>query len=69
LAWADILATGPMTSEELATKVEVNPGAMRRLMRALVAHGIFEELEVGVFVSMPQANCFGGMFLARSAQE
>ena len=36
LGLADILATGPMTSEELATKVEVNPGAMRRLMRALV---------------------------------
>ena len=26
LGLADILATGPMTSEELATKVEVNPG-------------------------------------------
>jgi hypothetical protein len=47
LGLADILAGGPMTNDELATKVEVDPGAMRRLMRALVAHGIFEELEVG----------------------
>lgn len=46
---ADHLAAGPMTSEELAARAGVNPPAMRRLMRALVAHGVFEEPSVDRF--------------------
>ena len=40
---ADILVAGPMTSGEIAARAEVDPPTMRRLMRALVAHGVFEE--------------------------
>ena len=49
LKLADFLAAGPMTSEELAAEAGVNPPTMRRLMRALVAHGVFEELSVDCF--------------------
>jgi SAM-dependent methyltransferase len=40
---ADVLASGPKTSAELAAAVGANAATLRRLMRALVAHGVFEE--------------------------
>ena len=40
---ADFLAPGPVTSAELATAVGADAATLRRLMRALVAHGVFEE--------------------------
>ena len=40
---ADFLASGPMTSAELAAAVGADAATLRRLMRALVAHGVFEE--------------------------
>jgi O-methyltransferase domain/Dimerisation domain len=43
LGVADILANGPMTSSEIAAKSGADPAALRRLLRALVAHGVFEE--------------------------
>jgi len=43
LGVADILAAGPMTSREIASAAGVDAPTMRRLMRALVAHGVFEE--------------------------
>ena len=43
---ADFLASGPLTTAELATAVGADAAALRRLMRALVAHGVFEE-EIG----------------------
>ena len=46
---ADILVAGPMTSGEIAARAEVDPPTMRRLMRALVAHGVFEEPEFDLF--------------------
>ena len=46
---ADFLAAGPMTNRELAAEAGVDPPTMRRLMRALVAHGVFEELSVDCF--------------------
>ena len=49
LGIADILAAGPMTSEEIAAKVVANGPTVRRLMRALVAHGVFDEPESGCF--------------------
>src|SRR5260370_10470141 len=42
---ADILAAGPMTSQEIAAKAGADGPTVRRLMRALVAHGVFEEPE------------------------
>lgn len=49
LGLADILAAGPMTSGEIAAKAGVHGPTLRRLMRALVAHGVFEE---------PKFDCF-----------
>jgi hypothetical protein len=43
LGVADILAAGPMTSGEIAAKAGTVTPTMRRLLRALVAHGVFEE--------------------------
>ena len=43
---ADFLASGPLTIAELAAAVGADAAALRRLMRALVAHGVFEE-EIG----------------------
>jgi hypothetical protein len=43
LGLADILSAGAMTSEEIAAKAGADGPTMRRLMRALVAHGVFEE--------------------------
>jgi len=43
LGVADILAGGPMTSAELATATGTDAPTLRRLLRALVAHGVFEE--------------------------
>ena len=43
LGIADILAGGPMTSAELAARVKTDPPSLRRLLRALVAQGVFEE--------------------------
>jgi Dimerisation domain len=40
---ADFLASGPMTSGELAAAAGADAATLRRLMRALVAHGVFEE--------------------------
>jgi hypothetical protein len=40
---ADFLASGPLTTAELAAAVAADAATLRRLMRALVAHGVFEE--------------------------
>ena len=49
LGIADILAGGPMTGEEIGAKAGAEGPTVRRLIRALVAHGVFEELESGCF--------------------
>jgi hypothetical protein len=49
LGIADILAEGPMTSAEVAAEAGTDAPTMRRLLRALVAHGVFEEERVDVF--------------------
>jgi SAM-dependent methyltransferase len=40
---ADILAEGPLTSGQLAVAAGADGQSLRRLLRALVAHGVFEE--------------------------
>jgi SAM-dependent methyltransferase len=40
---ADFLASGPMTSGEIAAAAGVDGATLRRLLRALVAFGVFEE--------------------------
>jgi hypothetical protein len=49
LGLADILSAEAMTSEEIAAKAGADGPTMRRLMRALVAHGVFEEPEFDRF--------------------
>ncbi|HEY1839093.1 MAG TPA: methyltransferase [Mycobacterium sp.] len=41
LGVADALADGPLTIEELAAKVDADPDALRRLLRALIGRGVF----------------------------
>src|SRR5580693_4001836 len=43
LGVADFLASGPMTSGEIAAAAGVDGATLRRLLRALVAFGVFEE--------------------------
>lgn len=47
LGVADALADGPLRAEELAARVEANPDALDRLMRALVGEGIFRRTSDG----------------------
>src|SRR5712692_473788 len=41
----DLLASGPKSSEQLATATKTHPSSLRRLMRALCALGIFREAD------------------------
>jgi hypothetical protein len=43
LGVADLLKDGPLTAAELAKRVEVDEGALYRVLRLLAGHGIFEE--------------------------
>ena len=43
LGIADLLAGGPMTSDRLALAAGADAQSLRRLLRALVAYGVFEE--------------------------
>jgi hypothetical protein len=49
LGLADILSAVAMTSEEIAAKAGADGPTIRRLLRALVAHGVFEEPEIDRF--------------------
>ena len=56
LGVADLLAGGPRSSDELAAATETHPRALYRLLRALAAHGIFEERDGGRFALTPKAE-------------
>src|SRR6201999_1609947 len=45
LGIADVLAEGPMTSSEVAERVNAHPETTYRLMRLLASHGLFSEGE------------------------
>lgn len=49
LGVADALGETPATPEELAASVKTEPLPLKRLLRALTAHGIFEETPDGRF--------------------
>ena len=53
LAIADRLASGPATGAELAAFAGCEPAALRRLMRALCALGVFAEPEADRFALTP----------------
>jgi hypothetical protein len=44
LKLADLLATGPRSADELAAETSMDPASLYRLMRALAAQNVFEEL-------------------------
>jgi DNA-binding transcriptional ArsR family regulator len=47
LGVADALADGPLTIDELATRVDADADALRRLLRALISRGIFRRRRDG----------------------
>ncbi len=49
LGLADLLAEGPSTSESLAQQTNTHPKALHRLLRALAAIGVVEQLDVHRF--------------------
>jgi len=49
LGIADILAGGPLSSTEVAARAGTDASTMRRLLRALVAHGVFAEESPDLF--------------------
>jgi C-methyltransferase len=49
LGLPDAFDEGTITVEELAKTAEAPPGTLARLLRALTVHGVFEEVEPGVY--------------------
>jgi C-methyltransferase len=49
LGVADALADGPLTIDELATRVDANADALHRLLRALISRGIFHQRRDGSY--------------------
>jgi C-methyltransferase len=47
LGVADALADGPLTIDELATRVDADADALRRLLRALISRGVFRHRRDG----------------------
>ena len=54
----DLLAGGPRSADELATSSGVSPDLLLRLLRALVALGVFVETSDGHFSSTPISEQF-----------
>jgi hypothetical protein len=69
LGVADHLAERPMTSAELASRVTADRDSLRRLMRALVALGVFAERGSDLFALTPvgQLLCGDAAVSLRSA--
>lgn len=53
LGIADALAKGPLTVDELAAAVDADPGAIARLLRALIGRDIFRQLRDGRYDLTP----------------
>jgi predicted O-methyltransferase YrrM len=49
LGIADLLGEGPRSAQDIAHATRMNPDALRRLLRALAAQGVFAEQEDGRF--------------------
>ena len=56
LGIADALADGPIRLEELASRVNADPDALRRLLRALIGRGVFRQRRDGRYEVNPLAN-------------
>lgn len=74
LGVADLLAGGPLTSAALAAKTGTDACALRRVLRALVAHGVFAEESPDLFrlnacaellrADLPHSQLAGVLFTA-----
>ncbi|HEU5255445.1 MAG TPA: methyltransferase [Vicinamibacterales bacterium] len=53
LGIADLLADGPKSAAELASKVHVQPDKLRRLLRYAASHGVFRDTGDGRFALTP----------------
>ena len=51
LGVADLMQDGPRSVAELARRLEVNEPALYRILRALAAHGVFEETAPHTFAN------------------
>src|SRR5205085_8881596 len=51
LGVADLLKDGPLTAAELAKRVDVDEGALYRVLRLLAGHGIFVETAPRTFAN------------------
>lgn len=56
LGVADALEGGPLPIHDLAAKVGADPGALRRLLRALISKGIFAQRDDGRYELTPLAD-------------
>src|SRR5882757_2796053 len=56
LGIADALDKGPLRLEELASRVEADPDALRRLLRALIGRGVFRQRRDGRYALNPLAD-------------
>ncbi len=53
LGIADLVADGPKTADELASRTQTDPAALRRLLRTLTSLTIFAEDAAGRFLNTP----------------
>ena len=56
LGIAEALTDGPLRLEELASRVEADPDALRRLLRALIGRGVFRQRRDGRYELNPLAD-------------
>jgi C-methyltransferase len=56
LGIADALAAGPLPLDELAGRLQVDPKALGRLLRALMSRGVFRQLRDGRYALTPLAD-------------
>jgi O-methyltransferase domain/Dimerisation domain len=56
LGIADALAKGPLSADQLASAVDADADALRRLLRALIARGIFRQRRDGRYDLTPLAD-------------
>lgn len=56
LGVADALAKGPLSAEDLAARVEADPDALARLLRALIGIGVFRRCRDGRYALTPLAE-------------
>lgn len=54
----DLVADGPRSSDELAAAIGVLAEPLRRVLRCLVAVGVFTETDDGRFAATPVSDCF-----------